>query len=53
MSRMAKTQWHLKITLESSTQRRAEELARADSRSAANYVQVLIEKAAREKEPSS
>lgn len=47
---MSRTHWHLRITLESSAKRRAEELAQADARSAANYVRVLIEKDQREKE---
>lgn len=36
--------WHLRITLESSIKQRAEELARADRRSAANFVGVIVEK---------
>lgn len=47
---MVQTHWHLRITIESSAKQRTEELARADHRSAANYVRVLIEKDAREKE---
>jgi predicted DNA-binding protein len=49
---MVKTHWHLRITLESSAKARAEELAQADRRSSANYVQILIEKDLREKEPA-
>ncbi len=49
---MDRKHWHLRITLESSTKQRAEELASADARSAANYVRHLIEKDVREKEPN-
>ena len=41
---MVETNWHLRITLESSAKQRAVELAQADRRSAANYVRMLIEK---------
>jgi hypothetical protein len=47
---MSLTHWHLRITLESSAKQLVEELARADRRSAANYVRVLIEKDTRDKD---
>lgn len=47
---MVQTHWHLRVTLESSAKERAEELAKADRRSAATYVRILIERDIREKE---
>jgi hypothetical protein len=44
------TYWHLRITIETSAKHRAEELAKSERRSAANYVGGLIEKDMREKE---
>lgn len=41
---MSKTDWHLRITIESSTKERAKELALAERRSVANYVGTLIER---------
>lgn len=49
---MARTHWHLRLTLESSAKQRVEELAQAERRSISNYVSVLIEKDQREKEQS-
>lgn len=50
---MARTHWHLRLTLESSAKQRVEELAQAERRSISNYVSVLIEKDQREKETRS
>lgn len=47
---MVKIHWHVRITLESSAKQRAEEIAKADRRSATNYVGTLIEKDIREKD---
>jgi hypothetical protein len=41
---MVQVQWHLRITLDSSTRDRAKELAQAERRSMPNYVAALIER---------
>ncbi len=46
---MTYTHWHLRITLESSTKELIATLARAERRSAANYVRVVIERYLEEK----
>lgn len=47
---MSRTQWRVCITLESSTRERIEAMAQAERRSVGNYISVLLEKDARERE---